>query len=86
MNHNNFPRFTRGRGTSPRGPRGGKVGRATAAELVPPAPLGLVVGQFLASDLPRTVSAQKTLGITDVETIASFNWLDKADAHITVPG
>ncbi|KGQ03530.1 hypothetical protein BBAD15_g11230 [Beauveria bassiana D1-5] len=86
MNHNNFPRFTRGRGASPHGPRGGKVGRATAAEVVPPAPLGLVVRQFFASDLPRTVSAEKTLEITDVETIASFNWLDKADAHITVPG
>ncbi|OAA38652.1 hypothetical protein ISF_09884 [Cordyceps fumosorosea ARSEF 2679] len=86
MNHKNLSRFPRGRGASSRGSRGGKVGRATAAELVPPAPLGLVVGQFLASDLPRTVSAGKTLGITDVETIASFNWLDKADAHITVPG
>ncbi|KAJ2973556.1 hypothetical protein NQ176_g6541 [Zarea fungicola] len=86
LNHNNLLRFTRGRGASPRGPRGGKTGRAKVAEVVPPAPLGLVVGQFLASDLPRTISAEKTLGITDVETIASFNCLDKADAYITVPG
>lgn len=86
MNHSNFLRFTRGRGASPRVPRGGKAGRATVAEVVPPALLGPVVGQFFASDLPRTVSAERTLGITDVETIASFNWLDKADAYITVPG
>lgn len=82
MNYKNLASVSRGRGVSARGSRGGKLAKATAAELVPPAPLGRVVGEFLASDLPRTVSAGKTLGVTDVETIASFNWLNKADAHI----
>ncbi|XWW92786.1 hypothetical protein V2A60_000713 [Cordyceps javanica] len=86
MNRKNFRLPTRGRGASHRGPRGDQMGRTIATEVLPSAPLGLVVGQFLASDAPRTVSAGQSFRITDVETIASFNWLDKVDAHITVPG
>lgn len=86
MNHNSFPRFTRGCGAFYRGRRGGKVGTAIDAEALPQAPLGRVVRQFPAPDLPYTVFTEKNLGIANVEIIASFNWLDKGDAHITVPG
>ena len=57
----------------------------------PSPPLGELIGRLRSRSKDtyfpeRTDHGQKHVGITDVELVSSYNWVNKAGATIIVPG
>ena len=78
----------RGRGTWRGSGRGGTRQRGTGRdEEAKEAPKGALIKVIARSDIkPDPESPRPTLGISNCEYIASYNWCEKEKASILVPG